>query len=79
MASIYQLKPAFQNLLRPLTRALAAAHGALAALAVAAALAEAGLDAKAILEKGGIAPVTERLRQGDRIKIGEVEIEFRWS
>ncbi len=26
MASIYQLKPAFQNLLRPLTRALAAAH-----------------------------------------------------
>lgn len=26
MTSIYQLKPAFQNLLRPLTRALAAAH-----------------------------------------------------
>ena len=26
MASIYQLKPAFQNLLRPLTRALAAVH-----------------------------------------------------
>lgn len=26
MASIYQLKPAFQNFLRPLTRALAAAH-----------------------------------------------------
>ncbi len=26
MASIYQLKPAFQNVLRPLTRALAAAH-----------------------------------------------------
>lgn len=45
MASIYDIKPAFQNLLRPVTRALAAAGVTANQVTVAAALLSAGVGA----------------------------------
>jgi CDP-diacylglycerol---glycerol-3-phosphate 3-phosphatidyltransferase len=52
MASIYQLKPAFQGLLRPLTRALAGAGVTANAVTVAAALLSLGMGAAIAATRG---------------------------